>query len=523
MKEKPFIHCFRTYNCCYFYDFNTNAIVRIPESVYVHLQHLEKGTANISECDADVNEILNRLTEQGFLSSHHWCKIEHPASRLLENYLEGSVQSLTLQVTQQCNLKCEYCPYSGGFYNRQHNNRKMSFEIAKKAIDFYFLHSFDIPDAQIGFYGGEPLIEFEMIRRIVEYCNNEYYGKKIRYFVTTNATLLTEEKMTGMNNRETFLKTEPEMDITQFAKTELDLVYADESPNQILDVFYPEDGEGPYPLVIVFHGGAFAAGHKRTHYIKSMCLPVTQGYAVATVEYRLLQEAKWPAQLIDGKAAIRYLRANAEKLNLDPDRFAVWGNSAGGTVTQLLAVTADEEDMDDLNVGVKASSKIDCAIAWYTISELCSAEQFGTDIYEVRKQTGAGKGMMPGDGESNDSMFTMLLGYNPLYYPERTSKVSPISHVKESCPPMLIQHGTNDLVIDYHQSVYMAEKVKAVCGEDRVELDLFENEPHGSQVIKADQNIEKCIDFLDKHFYEGKNPYRKPLGKIRIVGENEDK
>ena len=59
--------------------------------------------------------------------------------------------------------------------------------------------------------------------------------------------------MAVMNNRETFLKTEPEMDITQFAKTELDLAYADESPNQILDIFYPEDGEGPYPLVIVFH------------------------------------------------------------------------------------------------------------------------------------------------------------------------------------------------------------------------------------------------------------------------------
>lgn len=67
--------------------------------------------------------------------------------------------------------------------------------------------------------------------------------------------------MTGMNNRETFLKTEPEMDITQFAKTELDLVYADESPNQILDVFYPEDGEGPYPLVIVFHGGEIGRAH----------------------------------------------------------------------------------------------------------------------------------------------------------------------------------------------------------------------------------------------------------------------
>lgn len=328
--------------------------------------------------------------------------------------------------------------------------------------------------------------------------------------------------MEKINNRETFLANEPEMDVTQFANVKLDLHYANESENQILDIFYPDAGEGPYPLVIVLHGGAFAAGHKRTHYIKSMCQPVTQGYAVATVEYRLMQEAQWPAQLIDGKAAIRYLRANAKELNLDPERFAVWGNSAGGTVTQLLAVTGDEEGMDDLSVGVEASSKVNLAIAWYSISELCSAEQFGSDIYEVRLKTGAGKGMMPEDGKSNDSMFTTLLGYNPIFYPERTAKVSPIAHVKEDCPPMLMQHGTNDLVIDYHQSVYMKEKVSAVCGPDRIELDLFEGEPHGSQVIKANENINRCIDFLDKHFYNGANPYRKPLGTIRLVGESEE-
>lgn len=119
---------------------------------------------------------------------------------------------------------------------------------------------------------------------------------------------------------------------------------------------------------------------------------------------------------------------------------------------------------------------------------------------------------MPNDGKGNDSMFTALLGYNPLLYPERTAKVSPISHVKEDCPPMLLQHGTNDLVIDYHQSSYMYEKVKAVCGEDRVELELFDNEPHGSQVIKADANIEKCIDFLDKQF---------SMEKIHIVSHLE--
>ena len=87
---------------------------------------------------------------------------------------------------------------------------------------------------------------------------------------------------------------------------------------------------------------------------------------------------------------------------------------------------------------------------------------------------------------------------------------------------MLIQHGTNDLVIDYHQSVYMAEKVKAVCGEDRVELDLFEITAC-SQVIKQIRILRSVSTFLINIFYEGKNPYRKPLGKIRIVGENEDK
>ena len=111
--------------------------------------------------------------------------------------------------------------------------------------------------------------------------------------------------MAGFNNREQFLASEPEMDMTQFRHVEYDLKYADQSENQILDIIYPDEGEGPFPLIIVFHGGAFAMGHKRTHYISSMCQPVTQGYAVATVAYRLAQEAPWPAPPVGGKAVIR--------------------------------------------------------------------------------------------------------------------------------------------------------------------------------------------------------------------------
>ena len=317
-------------------------------------------------------------------------------------------------------------------------------------------------------------------------------------------------------NRDLFLATEPEIDVEQFERVALDIPYADQSPNQILDIWYPSKEKGPYPVVILFHGGAFGAGHKRSFYISSMAQPVFQGYAVVTVEYRLYQEAIWPAQLIDGKAAIRYLRAHAEELDLNPDRFALWGNSAGGSVTQLLATTADNPEMDDLTVGEKASSKIQAAIAWYTVNEFISNEQFSVNTKFLRDQQGAADGMVPKDAQGDDSPLTKVLGYNPLIHPEKAAKVSAISYVDENCPPMLLQHGTDDLIVDHNQSVYMKRRVDEMCGEGRARLDLFEGEPHGSQKIKAGENIAHCIDFLDEIMFDGNNPHRQPIQKMKI-------
>lgn len=319
-----------------------------------------------------------------------------------------------------------------------------------------------------------------------------------------------------LTNRDLFLASEPEIDVDQFDRVALDLPYANQSCNQILDIWYPSQQEGPYPVVILFHGGAFGAGHKRSFYISSMAQPVFQGYAVVTVEYRLYQEATWPAQLIDGKAAIRYLRAHAKELDLDPDRFALWGNSAGGSVTQLLATTGDVEEMDDLSVGEQASSKVQAAIAWYTVNEFISNEQFSVNTRILRDQKGAADGMVPKDAQGEDSPLTKVLGYNPLIHPEKAAKVSAISYVDETCPPMLLQHGTDDLIVDHHQSIYMKRRVDEVCGPERAHLDLFEGEPHGSQKIKADENISHCIDFLDEVLWDGKNPYRKPIQELKI-------
>lgn len=185
--EKAFIHTFKTPKNYYLYDFNTNAILRISRSLYYLLRE------NNNLLKDEVIKCTSELREKGFLSSHQWECIQHPATKYMQYYLGSSIKLLTLQVTQQCNLRCHYCPYSGSYYNREHNDKKMNFETAKKVIDFYICHAYDMPVLQIGFYGGEPLLEYSLITKLMQYIESRAYGKKVEYRITTNGTLLTNE------------------------------------------------------------------------------------------------------------------------------------------------------------------------------------------------------------------------------------------------------------------------------------------------------------------------------------------
>lgn len=121
-------------------------------------------------------------------------KIEHPGTEIIEHYIKTRIQQLTLQVTQQCNLRCDYCAYSGIYdRNRIHSKLRMSFETAKKAIDFFLERSVERLDIFVSFYGGEPLLEFELIKQCVEYINNQAEGKRINYIMITNGTLLSDK------------------------------------------------------------------------------------------------------------------------------------------------------------------------------------------------------------------------------------------------------------------------------------------------------------------------------------------
>ena len=189
MKEKkPFVHLFYTYGGFYLYDVNKNTILKTNKKTFDSIKQ-----NNFEE------ENIEKLKGLGFLSSNRIREIEHPANDNLKYILQSKVKMLTLQVTQQCNLRCKYCVYSGGYNNRSHSNKKLSFETAKKGIDFLFEHSYNSDQISIGFYGGEPLLELELIKKCIEYAEECSEGKDIAFTMTTNGTLLEKSVVEYLN------------------------------------------------------------------------------------------------------------------------------------------------------------------------------------------------------------------------------------------------------------------------------------------------------------------------------------
>lgn len=178
----------RTQKNCYIYDRGRNAILAVSDSEYKELDLLQKGILKQED-----SKVLKKYQKEGFLCPNTVEIIEHPCSGVLEHYLNNHVEKLTLQVTQRCNLRCEYCIYSGNYDNRKHSNLDMNFETAKKAIDLYLRSSGEMEEYSVGFYGGEPLLNLKLIKQCVEYVKSRTVGRKVGFAMTTNATLLNDE------------------------------------------------------------------------------------------------------------------------------------------------------------------------------------------------------------------------------------------------------------------------------------------------------------------------------------------
>ncbi len=224
----------------------------------------------------------------------------------------------------------------------------------------------------------------------------------------------------------------------QNVKLYLDQNYVDGKPDlsHQLDLVVPTDPAGPRPLIVWIHGGAWIQGDK------AACpgaMLVKAGYAVASINYRFSQDAPFPAQLYDCKAAIRWLRAHAAQFNLDGNRIGVWGQSAGGHLVALLGTTCGVKELEgDLgNPGV--SSCVQAVCDW------CGP----TDLVSVEEQSGPQFAL---NFRDPDAPQFRLIGGRMAGYKEKLLAASPIKYVGKGNVPFLILHGDKDDVVPFSQS-----------------------------------------------------------------------
>jgi len=253
-----------------------------------------------------------------------------------------------------------------------------------------------------------------------------------------------------------------------------DLVYTTHPRPLRLDLHLPQ-GTPPFPVVVWVHGGGWQNGDKalgtRHHALRQR----ERGYAVASIEYRLSGEAIFPAQIQDCKAAIRWLRENAPRFGLDPERIAAWGSSAGGHLVALLGTAAGVAALQDPEQGNASQPEVVQAVVdWYGPVDFL---------------------LMPAGHHDANSPESRLLGCDVDDCPDRVAFASPLTYVDSGDPPFLIQHGSRDAVVDPTQSVLLHGALLA-AGVESTHV-VLPGAGHGGPEFSAAANLALVEAFLD--------------------------
>ena len=264
-----------------------------------------------------------------------------------------------------------------------------------------------------------------------------------------------------------------------------DIAYAgSEHPRQRLDLFVPRQlGNAPRPLVVYIHGGGWQSGDRRSGWSKLRSLVERGTYVGASVGYRLSGDAFWPAQIHDCAAAIRWLKANAEQYGIDPNRIAVWGDSAGGHLVSMLGVASGQSELVGLlGPHPQQSSSVQAVIDFYG----------PTDLLEMQSQSRPGDRI---DHDAADSPESKLFGKPLQSCPTEARAASPLTHVSSDDSPILIVHGDADGLVPWAQSSIFAEKLKAA--DVKVEMITVRGGGHGG--FRNPEVFRYVEAFLDHH------------------------
>jgi acetyl esterase/lipase len=242
-----------------------------------------------------------------------------------------------------------------------------------------------------------------------------------------------------------------------------------------LNLARPKSITSPRPAVLCVHGGGFRAG-KRERWDDLCKRLATKGYVAATCTYRLAPKYQFPAAVYDVKAAVRWLRGNAAKYQIDPQRIGVVGDSAGGHLAQFLGVTGDIAQFEGPGGNADQSSRVTCVVNYYGPSDFTKSYGKSVDAHEV---------------------LPLWLGGDDTREHRRHVLSSPLNWVTPNAAPTLLIHGTKDQYVAYEQAVWMHDRLKSVDVE--VELLTLQDAQHGFKGTDAQKAEDALFAFLAKH------------------------
>ena len=239
----------------------------------------------------------------------------------------------------------------------------------------------------------------------------------------------------------------------------------------------PDPSRPAAPLIVWIHGGSWDHGSYHQNPAATMA---ARGYAVASIGYRLSSQAKYPAQIEDCRAAVRWLRAHAAEYNLDPERIGVWGASAGGHLAALLG-TAAEEKRFDVGEHLDQSAAVQCVIDSFGPSDLL---HWGNPPLLAALDT-------------PDTAVARLLGGRVRDHAELARLASPVTFVDRRSAPFLIMHGQNDPIVPVQQSVVLDAALRRAGVEST--LVIVPGAGHGGSVFADGRHLVQMAAFMDRH------------------------
>lgn len=295
------------------------------------------------------------------------------------------------------------------------------------------------------------------------------------------------------------------IDPHQYKHYWLDVPYGND-PRQSMDIWLPDEGDGPFPLIVFTHGGGWVGGDKRDNTMPGVFKVMSQGYALACVNYRIAPDVVWPAPLEDVRAVLRFLRAHADEYQLKTDKIAAWGNSAGAHINNMIAALNNRPIMKGKELGnPEVDDSIQCLVSLYGPTDMYQIDLCNRLSEDDVVDATGGTELASDQGEGMVFPHNLIMGFKNSRNPAASSFGSPINFVTEDFPPAFLLHGIKDPVVPYTQSVAFMNKINETCHEKRAKLRLFEDAIHGDPEMKTDEVVNEILDFIDTYIWEGEH------------------